>query len=77
MSVTRIFFKRLHPDEIEIYLDTNEWNDRAGAYAIQKTGERLIRKLDGSFSGASGLPIRETLALLRAAGIEVTRKRAA
>ena len=77
MSVTRIFFKRLHPDEIETYLDTNEWNKRAGAYAIQKTGERLILKLDGSFSGASGLPIRETLALLRAAGIEVTRKRAA
>ncbi|MCY4032588.1 MAG: Maf family nucleotide pyrophosphatase [Hyphomicrobiales bacterium] len=77
MSVTRVFFKRLHPDEIEAYLDTNEWNNRAGAYAIQKTGERFVRKLDGSFSGASGLPIRETLALLRAAGIEAARRRAA
>ncbi|MCY4032234.1 MAG: Maf family nucleotide pyrophosphatase [Hyphomicrobiales bacterium] len=77
MSVTHVFFKRLHPDEIEAYLDTNEWNNRAGAYAIQKTGERFVRKLDGSFSGASGLPIRETLALLRAAGIEAARRRAA
>lgn len=77
MSVTRVFFKRLHLDEIETYLDTNEWNNRAGAYAIQKTGERFVRKIHGSFSGASGLPIRETLALLHAAGIKVIRRRAA
>lgn len=77
LSITRVSFKRLDSGEIEAYLDTNEWNNRAGAYAIQKTGERFIRKLDGSFSGASGLPIRETLALLHAAGIEVVRKCAA
>lgn len=77
ISVTRISFKRLHRDEIESYLDTNEWSNRAGAYAIQKTGERFVRRLDGSFSGASGLPMRETLELLQAAGVEVARKRAA
>ena len=43
--------------------------DKAGAYAAQGAGRRLIEKIEGSETNVIGLPLEETLALLRAAGI--------
>lgn len=69
LSVTRVCFKRLHAAEREAYLDSGEWQGRAGGYALQLSGERFVRRLDGSFSGACGLPLLETLALLQGGGL--------
>ena len=77
LSSTKISFKRLHPYEREAYLDSGEWKGRAGAYALQASGERFVRRLDGSCSGASGLPLLETLALLQGGGMEVSGRSAA
>lgn len=70
LSVTRICFKRLHPYERDAYLDCCEWQGRAGGYALQASGERFVRRLVGSCSGASGLPLFETVALLEGAGMK-------
>jgi len=51
------------------YWDSGEPHDKAGAYAIQGIGAAFIESLHGSYSGVMGLPLFETAALLRAAGV--------
>lgn len=49
------------------YLETGEWQGKAGAYAIQGLGASLVDRIQGSYSNVVGLPLRETAQLL---GIE-------
>lgn len=69
LSDTIVAFRPLSPAEIEAYLATNEWAGKAGAYAIQGRAEAFVRFLHGSHSGVVGLPLTETRALLRTAGV--------
>ena len=68
LSTSVVAFKPLSDDEIAAYLDSGEWQGKAGGYAIQGRAEALVRMLQGSHSGVMGLPLFETRALLRAAG---------
>jgi septum formation protein len=54
--------------EIRAYVAGGEPLDKAGAYAAQGEGRRFIEKIEGSESNVIGLPLDETLALLREAG---------
>ena len=54
--------------ELRAYIATGESLDKAGAYAAQGIGRRLIEKIEGSETNVIGLPLEETLALLRAVG---------
>jgi septum formation protein len=56
-------------EELRAYVATGESLDKAGAYAAQGAGRRLIEKIEGSESNVIGLPLEQTLALLRRAGI--------
>ncbi|MPT48525.1 MAG: septum formation protein Maf [Sphingobium sp.] len=69
LSDSIVTFKRLHPDEITAYIDSGEWEGKAGGYAIQGRAAGLIRALSGSHSGVVGLPLYETQALLKAVGL--------
>lgn len=69
LAVTIVAFKRLAADEIEGYLAGGEWQDKAGGYAIQGRAAVFVRQLIGSYSNVVGLPLFETAALLRSAGI--------
>lgn len=66
---TAVAFKVLTEDEINRYLDTEEWRGKAGGYAVQGRAARFVRFLQGSYSNVVGLPIFETAGLLEAAGI--------
>ena len=68
LSTTIVTFKRLTATEIAAYLASNEWQGKAGGYAIQGRAEAFVRFLSGSHSGVVGLPLFETRALLLAAG---------
>ena len=57
------------PEEIRAYVATGEPLDKAGAYAVQGEGRRFVSRVDGSESNVIGLPVEETLALLRSEGI--------
>ena len=65
MVITKITFKRLNKHEIEEYLSTNEWKDKAGAYAIQGYAEKFIKRINGSYSNIVGLPLFETFNILK------------
>mgnify|MGYP001276055046 CR=1 FL=1 len=65
---TRVLFKRLSNFEIENFLLTNEWRGKAGSYAIQGHSGAFIVKIKGSYSNVVGLPLYETLSLLRGVG---------
>jgi septum formation protein len=54
--------------EVRAYVATGEPLDKAGAYAAQGEGRRFIEKIEGSETNVIGLPLDETLALLREAG---------
>ena len=68
---SQVKFKRLSEEEIAAYADSGEGIGKAGGYAIQGRAAGLIDFLAGSHSGVVGLPLFETRALLKAAGIAV------
>ena len=61
-------FARLSQQQIEAYLASGEWRDKAGGYAIQGRAAAFIRFLSGSYSNVVGLPLFETAQLLRGLG---------
>ncbi|MDO7568801.1 MAG: Maf family protein [Paracoccaceae bacterium] len=69
--VSQVKMKRLSELELKSYLDSNEWQGKAGGYAIQGMAEAFISWISGSFSAIVGLPIAETVALLATAGYPV------
>jgi len=56
-------------DELRAYVATGEPLDKAGSYAFQGEGRRLVEKVEGSETNVIGLPMEETLALLERAGL--------
>lgn len=68
---TIVAFKALSAEEIDSYVACGEGLGKAGGYAIQGRAEAFVRFLSGSHSGVIGLPLFETRALLRAAGVPV------
>jgi len=68
---TRIRFKRLSRDEMDSYLASGEWRDKAGGYAIQGIAGSFVRKLTGSYTNVVGLPLTEVVNLLQGEGYPV------
>jgi septum formation protein len=60
---TEVRFRRLDDAEIDLYIASGEWRDRAGAYAIQGLGSILIEEMRGDFSNVVGLPVALLLQL--------------
>ena len=55
-EITRVTFRELRPAEVEAYLESGEWSGRAGAYAIQGLGARLVAGIEGDYLNVVGLP---------------------
>ena len=68
-SLSRVTFGALPAPVLDRYLDSGEWEGKAGAYAIQGVAQGFIAHLDGSHSGVMGLPLYETTQLLREFGV--------
>ncbi|WP_205905970.1 Maf family protein [Marivivens niveibacter] len=66
--VTTVSMKRLSNPEVNAYLASNDWQGKAGGYAIQGPAGAFIPWINGSFTGVVGLPLTETAGLLTAAG---------
>ncbi len=69
---TQVRFKRLSRAEINQYIASGEWQDKAGGYAIQGVASAFIPWISGSYSNVVGLPLTQTAALLASAGFLIT-----
>ncbi len=65
---TTVTFKRLESAEIDFYIKSDEWRGKAGAYAIQGLAARFISSINGSYSNVVGLPLMETVNMLKGRG---------
>lgn len=69
---TVVTFASLTDTDIEWYLSIGEHRDKAGAYGMQGAGGALVQRIDGSPSNVIGLPLAETVGVLRACGVAAT-----
>jgi septum formation protein len=63
LAATEVEFRALDDPTLRWYLDTGEWRERAGAYAIQGTGAALVQRIDGDYLNVVGLPVPALLEL--------------
>lgn len=71
---TFVTFKHLGAGEIEAYLASEEWQGKAGAYAIQGRAAAFVRRINGSYTNVVGLPLFETAQLLAGLGYGAARE---
>jgi len=68
-SISKVTFIRLEKKDIDIYLATKEWKNKAGAYAIQGYAERFVKTINGSYSNIVGLPLQQAFNLLKTSNL--------
>lgn len=66
--ITAVRFKRLSKPEIEAYVGTGDWQDKAGGYGIQGLAALFVADVHGDYNNVVGLPLQQTAALLTGAG---------
>ena len=55
--------------DIQAYVATGEPFDKAGGYAVQGLGGRLVAEVEGCYTNVVGLPVEATRRLLREWGV--------
>lgn len=68
-AVTFVKMRKMSPHEIQSYVDSGEAMGKAGAYAIQETGDRYVESIKGSFSNVVGLPVELLTRMLKSFGV--------
>jgi septum formation protein len=68
---TKVFFRELTDREINQYAETDEWNDKAGGYAIQATGSLFIDRIEGNYTNIVGLPLSTLMRMLEEFDVEI------
>jgi septum formation protein len=69
VDVARITFHAVDAQELERYLDLEEWRGCAGGYRVESAGQALFASLEGDRTGVQGLPMVLLVAMLRRAGV--------
>jgi len=68
VETARLTFHPVTPDELERYLDLNEWEGCCGSYRVEGAGQALLAHLEGDRANVQGLPMVTVVRLLRHAG---------
>jgi septum formation protein len=64
VEVTRVTFHNSDDAALDRYVESGEWQGRAGGYAIQGEGGALVDRIDGDYLNVVGLPLDRLRALL-------------
>ncbi len=70
-DITEIILANLTDTEIDNYINTGEPLDKAGAIGIQGLGSIFIKKINGCFSGAVGLPENKIYNMIAKMGVDI------
>ncbi len=57
-EASQVTFVSLPAAIIDLYVASEEWRGRAGAYAVQGLGSMLVEKVEGDLSNVIGLPLQ-------------------
>lgn len=68
LSKTIVQFKALTNLEIDTYIASNEWEGKAGGYAIQGLAGAYVKFISGSYSNVVGLSLYDTMTILHSGG---------
>lgn len=68
---SNVCFRQLSTAEVEHYVATGEPMDKAGAYALQGIASAFVEKVEGCYTNIIGLPLPDTISLLRRHGVRV------
>jgi len=68
-ETTYITMRHMPQAEIERYVASGEAFGKAGAYAVQETGDRFVERIDGSFTNVVGLPMELVVKILARFGV--------
>jgi septum formation protein len=71
LVTSQVVFKRLSASERSAYLASNEWQGKAGGYAIQGRAASFVAWISGSYSNVVGLPLYETYSILAGLGYRI------
>ena len=63
-ATTLVTFRKLNPRDLASYVASDEWEGRAGAYAIQGRGAGLVERVEGDYLNVVGLPAATLIRLL-------------
>jgi septum formation protein len=63
-ATTLVTFRSLSPRDLASYVASDEWEGRAGAYAIQGRGAGLVERVEGDYANVVGLPVATLVRLL-------------
>jgi len=74
-DTTIVYPRQLTEAQIAEHIRKGDWQDKAGAYGIQETGDAFVDRIDGSFTNVMGLPMELTRRLLEQLGIIPTKAR--
>jgi septum formation protein len=69
VEATEVRFRPLVDAEIDWYVGTGEWRDRAGGYAIQGAGAAIVESITGDYTNVVGLPVPALAAILTRRGL--------
>jgi len=70
-DTTVVFPKKMSPAQIAEHIKGGSWRDKAGAYAIQETGDEFVERIEGSLTNVMGLPMELMQRLLVDVGISL------
>jgi len=68
---SRVLMNPFNQNQIQTYLDSLKWSDKAGGYAIQGAGGIIIQRIEGCFYNIMGLPINTVSELMQKIGIHL------
>jgi len=66
-----VYFRRMSDSDIEWYLNTEEYRDKAGAYGIQGFASLFIDRIEGCYFNIVGFPVSDFARLCRRAKINL------
>ena len=71
VTCSSVYFRRMTGDDIDWYLNTEEYRDKAGAYGIQGFASLFITRIEGCYFNIVGFPVSEFASLCRRAKIDL------
>lgn len=67
--ITAVYMRHYSPDELDAYITSEDWRDKAGGYAIQHAGFHPVECIEGCHANVMGLPLCSLQNLFEAVGL--------